>query len=194
MATCRDVVTSAMKLARAIAPGESPDADEAADGLACLQSLYDGFVSGGIFGKLDDIYLTADDTAEEGKRYLLAAGVTLSESATVAAEDSADGTDRQVRDLSLYEKVDSTGVRTVRLYDRTGWVNLLSLTLDDTAPLSSRGEMGLAACLALSGAFAAMFADTASMNPDVRRLANNFMASLAYKLGSTRDRRTAEYF
>lgn len=192
--TCLDVVTSALKLARVLGSGGVPKAAEAADGLACLQSLYDGFVADGMFGRLEDVYLTADDTAQEGKRYRLASGVTLTEPTTISAEDSADGTERAVRDLALYEKVDSAGNRTVRLYDRTQWVNLLDLASETVAPLSSRGAMGLAACLATSGAFAAMFGDTATMNPDVRAMSNRFRASLSYKLGSTQDRRKAEYF
>jgi hypothetical protein len=192
--TCLDVITSALKLARVLRSGGTPSASETADGLSCLQSLYDSAVADGMFGKLEDIYLTADDTAQERKRYRLAAGVSLTEPATIAAEDSADGDERPVRDLAVYEKVDSTGVRTVRLYDRTGWVDLLGLASGDIAPLESRGAMGLAAWLATSGAFCAIFGDTASMNPDVRALATRFKASLSYKLGSSQDRRKAEYF
>lgn len=192
--TCLDVITSALKLARVLRSGGTPGAAETSDGLSCLQSLYDSFVTDGMFGRLEDVYLTANDTAQEGKRYRLAAGITLTEPTTISAQDSSTGEERAVRDLALYEKVDSTGTRTVRLYDRTGWVNLLGLASGDIAPLSSRGAMGLAACLATSGAFAAMFGDTASMNPDVRAMSNRFRASLSYKLGSTQDRRKAEYF
>jgi hypothetical protein len=193
-ATCLDIITSALKLGRVIPSGGTPSAAETEDGMDCLQSLYDEWVAGAMFGKLTDSYLTASDTAQEGYRYLLAAGVTLTEPATISAEDSADGVERQPRDLALYESLTSTGTRSVRLYDRTGWVDLLDLTTGDIAPLSSRGKMGLAACLATSGAFAAMFGDTATMNPDVRAAANRFKASLSYKLGSTRDRTAAEYF
>ena len=192
--TCLDVITSALKLARVLPSGGTPSASETTDGLACLQSLYGEMVAAAMFGRLEDVYLTADDTAEEGKRYRLAAGITLTEPTTISAEDSSTGEERAVRDLALYEKVDSTGTRTVRLYDRTGWVNLLGLASSDIAPLESRGAMGLAALLATSGAFCAMFGDTATLNPDVRALANRFRASLSYKLGSTQDRRKAEYF
>lgn len=194
MATCLDTITSALKLAKVLSSGDAPTAAETVDGLACLQSLYDSWVAGGMFGRLEDVYLTADDTAEEGKRYTLAAGVTLTEPVTIAASDSADGLERAPRDLSVYEKIDSSGTRTVRLFDRTGWVDLLGLVSSDTAPLSSRGALGLAAALATSGGFAAMFNDTATMNPDVRTLARNFCVGLSYKMGSTRDRLNVEYF
>lgn len=193
-ATCSDVVTAALRLARVIAVNKDPKAAESERGLECLQSLYDSWVSTGMFGRLEDVYLTADDTAEEGKRYLLSSGVTLTEPTTISAEDSADGVARQPRDLSLYEKLTDTGTRSVRLYDRTGWVDLLNLALADVAPLSSRGMMGLAAALAISGGFTAMFGLGQGINPDVRALAAQFMASLSYKLGSTRDRSQAEYF
>jgi hypothetical protein len=192
MATCLDIITNAMKLARIISPGETPDADEATDGMSCLQSLYDGWRIGGMFGRLEDVYLTADDTAKEGKRYYVAAGVTLTD-ATNAITDECGNT-RQPRDLTMYEALLSDGTHSAKLYDRTGWVNLLSLAETDTAPLSSRGEMGLGACLALSGAFAAMFGDTATANPDVQRLAALFLASVSLKRGSTEDRAKADYF
>lgn len=193
-ATCLDIITSALKLARVLRSGGIPKAADAEDGMDCLQSFYDECIANGVFGRLEDVYLTADDTAQEGKRYLLASGVTLTEPTTIAAEDTVDGVERQPRDLAIYEKLTSTGTRTVRLYDRTGWVNLLGLATTDAAPLSSRGKMGLAACLATSGAFCAMFGDTAAMNPDVRAAANRFKTSLCYKQGSTRDRAASEYF
>ena len=192
MASCLDIITSALKLARVISSGATPTAAETSDGLDCLQSLYDEWVASAMFGKLEDVYLLADDTAKEKHRYILASGVTLTEPATIL--DECTGDTRAPYDLAVYEKIDSSGTRTVRLYDRTGWVDLLGLATTDTAPLASRGKMGLAACLATSGAFAAMFNDTATMNPDVRTAANRFRASLAYKLGSTQRRTPVEYF
>jgi hypothetical protein len=188
---CSDVITSALKLARVIPSGGSPTSNETSDGLDCLQSMYDEWVTGGMFGTLTDAYLDYNATAQEGIRYLLASGVTLTEPTTI--DDPCNGT-RQPYDLSVYEKVDSSGTRTVRLYDRSGWVDLLGLASGDDAPLASRGKIGLAACLATSGAFAAMFGDTATLNPDVRSAANRFRTSLSYKLGSTHNRTASEYF
>ena len=201
MATCLDIITSALKLARALRSGGTPTAAETADGMACLQSFYDGLRTGGMFGELQDEYVTADQDAQEGRRYLLASGVTLTEPSLITdTTDDYSGCDyqmtvddRQPRDLAFYESLTSTGAQSARLYDRTGWVDLLDLDDSDEAPLSSRGQMGLAACLATSGAFCAMFGDTASMNPGVRRLARDFTASLMQKLGSTQDRSTGTY-
>jgi hypothetical protein len=69
---CSDIITSALKLARVIPSGASPSSDETSDGLDCLQSMYDEWVTSGMFGSLTDAYLTYDDTAQEGIRYLLA--------------------------------------------------------------------------------------------------------------------------
>lgn len=192
MATCLDIITYAMRQAGILASGEAPTSAEGADGLVALQSMYDEWVAGGMFGRLEDIYLTASDTAEEGKRYLLAAGVVLTEPTTIAAADSADGLQRQPRDLSLYESLTSTGTRTVRLYDRTGWVGLTGLALSGTAPLSGRGAFGLAAALSSSGGFSDMFG--AQPGPAVLARAQRFLSSLSHKIGSTRDRLTPDYF
>lgn len=191
-ATCLDIITYAMRQARVLGPGKEPKAAEAEEGLVALQSFYDELVQGGMFGRLEDSYLTADDTAEEGKRYLLASGVTLTEPTTVAAEDSADGIARQPRDLSVYEKVTSAGVRSVRLYDRTAWVDLIGLASSDIAPLSDRGAYGLASALATSGGFIDMFG--AELSPVVLARAKRFLSNLSHKLGSTRDRLTPDYF
>lgn len=192
MATCLDVITLALKLSRTIAPGETPDANESADGLTALQSLYDQWRTGGMFGQLEDTYPTGSDVAEEGRRYYTPSGVTISDPTSEYVDGL--GETRQPRDLALYEVLTSTGTHTAKLYDRTGWVSLLGLTLTDAAPLSSRNLAGLAACLATYGGFAAMFGDTATLNPDVRKMTTDFLRSLSSKAGSTQDASGAEYF
>lgn len=205
MATCLDVVTNALKLARVISSGETPEADESGDGMLALQSLYDQWRIGGMFGSLTDAYLTADADAQEGYRYYLTAGVTLTDatndyvpqygdSYTECDYSSGIGATRQPRDLAFYESVTSTGTHAARLYDRKAWVDLLGLTLADDAPLASRNLMGLSACLATYGGFTAMFGDTATLNPDVRKLANSFLESIASKAGSTQDVSGADFY
>lgn len=193
MTTCRQVITYALRQSKVIASGDDPSSDEAEDGLIALQSMYDDWVSGGMFGRLTDKYMTENENVEEGIRYYVPTGLTLTENVTIAAEDSFDGL-RQPRDLSLYESLTQAGVRTVKLYDRTAWVALTGLTLASDAPLASRGAFSLAAALAVSGGFAAMFGSAADIGPDTRNLAASFLGSLSYKLGSTRDRAAAEYF
>lgn len=192
MATCLDIITYAMRSLGVLSSGENPSAEEGEDGLAALQSMYDEWVASGMFGRLTDSYLTADDTAQEGYRYLLASGITLTEPTTIAAEDNDDGVTRQPRDLAIYESLTSTGTRSVRLYDRTGWVSLTGLALSDTAPLSGRGAIGLAAALACSGGFADMFG--ADAKPALLARAQRFLSALSHKHGTTRDRLAPDYF
>lgn len=191
MASVLDIITYAMRSSGVLASGDEPTASEGEDGLAALQSFYDELVAQGMFGRLTDSYLTTSDTAQEGFRYLLGSGVTLTEPTTISAEDSEDGITRQPRDLALYESLTNAGVRSVRLYDRTGWVNLIDLALTDIAPLSSRGAMGLAAALACSGGFCDMFGVTPTQ-PLLAR-SQRFLSSLTHKLGSTQDRLSVEY-
>jgi hypothetical protein len=204
MATCLDIITHALKLTKVLPSGGTPSAAETADGLACLQSLYDGFVSGGMFGKLTDLYLTEDTDAQEGYRYYVPAGITLTAATNDYVPTTGDfyserdygsecvGDTRQPRDLAIYESLTSTGTRTVKLYDRTAWVDLLDLASTDTAPLSSRGAMGLAACLATAGAFNDMFGG--EIGPGVQILANQFVRNIMGKVGSTQDSPGADYF
>ncbi len=183
MATCLDTITTALKLAKVLPSGGTPSAAETVDGLACLQSLYDGWVMGGMFGRLEDVYLEEDDVAEEGTRYFVPTGITLT-AATSSYVDSC-GVTRQPRDLAMYESLTEAGTRSVKLYDRTEWVDLLGLASGDEAPLSKRDSVGLAACLATSGAFIAMFGGEVA--PPVILKTSAFLKSLMGKDGSTQD-------
>ena len=190
MATCGEIVTYAMQMARVLGLGKEPKAAESQAGMIALQSLYDQWRTGGMFGTLEDVYLDEDDVAEEGKRYRLASGVTL----TAATSDYVDECNqtREPRDLALYEVVTSAGLQTARLYDRIEWVDLLGLELTDEAPLSGRNAYGLAACLATSGGFIAAFG--AEPSQPVISLARHFLRNVMGKDGSTQDRQGADYF
>lgn len=190
MATCLDTITTALKLAKVLGSGGVPSAAETSDGMTCLQSMYDGWLTGGMFGTLEDVYLEEDDTAEEGKRYFVPTGFTLTAPSSVYV-DSLDQT-RQPRDLAVYESLTQAGTRTAKIYDRTEWVNLLGLASGDVAPLSKRDAAGLAACLATSGAFIAMFGGEVS--PALINKASGFLRNLMGKFGSTQDRAGADYY
>jgi hypothetical protein len=191
MASCLDIITYALRMSRIIGAGKTPKAAEATEGMIALQSLYDQWRTGGMFGELEDIYLEGDDIAEEGKRYFVPTGLTLTAATSVYLD--SDEVTRQPRDLALYESLTQAGVQTARLYDRTAWVDLLGLEQSDTAPLSSRNAYGLAAALATSGGFIAMF-DDAQISPRVERLAANFTRSLMSKQGSTQNETTGTYY
>ncbi len=193
MALCSEIIADALRLSRVIGVRREPKGPEAEAGMSCLQSLYDGWIANGQFGRLEDTWLDGDGTAQEGKRYYVAAGTTLTgASDEYTPEDETEP--RQPRDLSIFEVNETDGDRYVQLYDRDGWVELTGLELSSVAPLSSRGAMGLAACLAISGAFSSMFGTGQGINPDVRMLAGNFLQALSFKRGTTRDAVGAEYF
>ena len=84
MATCLDIITHALKLSKVLSSGEEPTADESRDGLVALQSLYDQWRTGGMFGELCDYTLEVDETAEEGMRYYVPAGLTLTDATSVS--------------------------------------------------------------------------------------------------------------
>lgn len=190
MATCLDVITYAMRQARILGMGKEPKAAEEEEGMFALQSLYDEWRTGGMFGGLEDVYLTDDDTAEEGKRYYTA-GFTLTDATSVYVDGLGDT--RQPRDMALYETFDGT-TQTAKLYDRTEWVDLLDLTSTDIAPLSGRNAYGLAACLATSGGFTAAFGEAARPTEAVVALARHFIRNIMGKAGSTQDNAGSDYF
>jgi hypothetical protein len=186
MATCLDIITYAMRQARIIGPGKTPKAAEAVEGMVALQSLYDQWRTGGMFGTLTDLYLEEDDIALEGYRYRIASGVTLTDATSVYLDE--DNVTRAPRDLALYEAVTSAA----KLYDRTEWVDMLGLEQSDTAPLSGRNAYGLAAALVVSGGFTSLFGVEPS--PSALETARNFTRSLMSKQGSTQDKIAGEYF
>lgn len=190
MALCSDIITYALRMNRVIGVGKTPKTAEAAEGLIALQALYDQWRTGGMFGRLEDIYLEGDDTAEEGKRYFVPTGFTLTAPTSVYL--AGDETTRQPRDLALYESLTQAGTQAAKIYDRTAWVNMIGLAAGDTAPLSSRNAYGLAACLATSGGFIAVFGKEPSQATIA--LARHFLRNIVSKIGSTQDRSTAEYY
>jgi hypothetical protein len=195
MTTVRDVVTLALQQGRVIGINRTPTASEADRGLVAFQSMLDQWVADGMFGTLSDVYLTASDTAEEGKRYLLASGVTLTMPAIVSGQggdygEEGNTTSRQILDLSLVEQVTAAGVRSVQIWDRTAWVVLTPLGLDDDAPLASRGVAGLAASLAKT--FCELFGGSPGQNTQMQ--ARRFEGSLSHKFGSTQAKTAGVYF
>lgn len=195
MTTVRDVVTLALKQGRVIGVNAQPTAPEAEAGLQAFQGMFDAWVTGGMFGTLQDVYLETDDAAEEGRRYLLAAGVTLTLPSIVAGQggdygEEGNSSSRQPYDLSLVESVTEAGVRSVSLWDRTEWVSLLDLDLADDAPLASRGLTGLAACVAKT--YCEKFGR--DLGPNTAMLARKFEGSLSAKFGSTRAKTAGDYF
>lgn len=189
MPTCRDIITYAMRQAKVLPSGDDPSAEELADGMVALQSLYDGWVANGMFGRLTDRYESTNYTAEEGQRIIAPAGVTITIPDTIDSDVHSD--ERAPRDLSVIETLIG-GERDVRLWDRSAWISMLNLSASAEAPLASRGAWGLAAALAVSGAFTTMFGG--ELGPDVRMSALRFQNGVAAKFGSTHDSIAGSYY
>lgn len=189
MATCLEIITYALRMNRVIGVGKSPKTAETTEGMVALQSLYDQWRTGGMFGELEDVYLDENDTAEEGKRYFVPTGITLTAPTSVYLDSL--GETRQPRDLALYESLTEAGTQAAKLYDRTAWVSMTGLASGDTAPLSSRNAYGLAACLATSGGFIAVFGKEPA--PATIALARHFLRNTMSRL-TTQDKEYPEYF
>lgn len=183
--TCRDVIARAMKRLGALGAGASPTADDGVDYLATLQSLYDGWVESGDFGRLTDTIATADRDAFENER-VRSDGFTIALPLTI--EDDYSGENRAPRDLSLIVVVSPPAAPTRHLYDANlgAWVSLDALAASSAAPLASRNLMGLASCLAIAisddtgfdvragtAALAAQFKSQLSGQPSIPRTAAN---------------------
>lgn len=188
MTTCRDIVTGALQLIGAYGGNETPTAADMATGMLQVQSLYDGWVNSGMFGRLNDVYTPSNYTAKEQDRVNVAAGAVCTLPDTVL---SSTGTLRKPRDLTLIEifDTDTDGLATW-LYDRNAWVKLNGLTLDSAAPLAGRGVRGLQACVGvnLTGDF------NMPLTPSLTRLASQFRTMISMKLGSTQDPTPVSYF
>ena len=208
MATCNDIVTSAMGRIRQIRVGESPTGAEAADAMNALQGLYDGWVATGLFGRLNDTIISGDYAAQEQDRVINDGGYNVSLPLQYT-NNVAMGTyyplmpderiytylqtttPRPPRDLSMIE-VQAVGSLKRYLYNaRTrAWVSMTGLALTDVAPLADRGSVGLASCLA------EMLSDEYGepCGPDVQKRASLFMWGVSSRYDSTRVSSMQAYF
>ncbi len=168
-------------MARVVGREESPDASELRDGMIALSSLYEGWLTNGMFGRLTDVYQPGDYEAGEGERIYTTGTVTL--------PDTVDDGERQPRDLVAVEVNDAAG-RRAYVWDRTAWAQITGLAEGDEAPLATRSYNGLAACVAT------VFADEfgAELTNGIVRQASVFKTALSFKMGSERTPSTATYF
>lgn len=144
MATCRDTITRGLQMAGVIALGDEATSSEADMGMDVFQSLYDSWFEAREFGTLEDVYKTSDATAKEQERITTPSGVVVTLPDTI-------GTGAAARAPYLLSSVQTVigGAKSNFIFEHSGWVTLEGLTLNSAAPLSSFGDMGLAACLAL---------------------------------------------
>lgn len=139
MATCRDIVTTALQRARVVGLGRTPRPSEAVDGLFSLQGYYDGLFSNGPFSALEQVYKTVSYTAGMNERI-------IADGATITIPDTIDGSPPE--DLSVVVVItDATQKNYV--FSQGRWEICDNLTLDSDAPLSARDREGLACTLAV---------------------------------------------
>lgn len=189
MPTVRDAIAFALRQAKILPPGDAPTDDEASDGLTVVLGMYEAWVAGGMFGRLDDIETATAYEAKPGERVRVTGGATV----TLPTGIAECGTTRPVYDLSLVEIVDAdNGARAVHVYDAQsgGWVRLDGLTLSSDAPLATRGRDGLSACVAL--AWAEAFG--AEIPPSVVDRARRFTGALSGVTVSQRKAESADYY
>lgn len=204
MATCRDTVTLALKKLGVIPAGVTPSAAEAADGLAALQGMLDGWCRDGLFGRLRDVHVTSDYTAREFQRIRVDGGtVTIPDLIDTSTDDDdygfrpscdpetpgdddlPDPGHRPPRNRAVVITVDPSDESWATwLYegDLGAWTDVSALTLDSQAPLSRVDADGLASSLAL------LIADQFGAQPQQATVAKaaRFRALLSGRMDSTR--------
>lgn len=208
MATCRDIVKMAMQRLRQLRAGEDPTGTEAEDGMVILQSLYDTWVSDGLFGRLNDTIPSADYTAQEQDRVINDGGYTITLPLTISNNvpmgsyyprwpDERIWTalqttvSRPPRDRSMIEVVQSGAVqRSIYEKSQRAWTRIEALALADRAPLSDKGALGLASCLAM--VWAPDFG--AQPDPFVMQQAMTFKWGISARYDSTRQAGMTDYF
>jgi hypothetical protein len=155
MPTCRDIIREALRDLGAISGTREPTANEAADGMAKLQSIYSTMAHSGVFGRMNDVVVSVlPYAAKEQDRVLQTVAGTVTLPVTVTDDGAIE--QRPPRDLAAIS-VRYLGTVTFSVYDGAigSWVSLLGLTLDTEAPLALRMREPLTARLAmmLAGAY-----------------------------------------
>jgi len=161
MATCRAVLSDALRALQALGPGDDPSIDEINAGIEAMQNLILDIHNAR--GPLIDVAVTADYVAGENQRVRIQAGFTVNVtlpnsvpifnvpdpydygfSATVTlppvgSTALADGNNyRQPRDGSRIEIVGTTQTLNFYRADTNLWYAASGLTIDAETPLNSR--------------------------------------------------------
>lgn len=195
MATCRDVITGALRKLGELGVGDQPSQQDAATGLAALQNMFDAWATGGMFGPLTDVYKSSAYAARAGERVRSTTTVTLptyQDETVMDVGDAPYGTNQPV-DRSLIVVVNpTTGVRQTNLWDawRGQWVRIEALTLSSECLLSALGKDDLACCLAKSMADEV----NASVGAQTELRAAKFVQRLTQRRDSARTPTAPEFF
>lgn len=148
MTTIADTITDALRMTGDLDKNEVAEGPQLDDALPVFQSMLEGWVYSGLFGKVDDVLVATDCTAGEFQRILAEVAVEVTLPATIplwpGCTDARPPQDGAIVILAMGSP------HQVYRYDGQGatWVSFTDLSLTDTAPLASYGTAGLASCLA----------------------------------------------
>lgn len=140
MATCRDIIYRAFRMAGIVPNTDDPTADELETGLAVLQGIYDRVADARVYTAKAE---SGAYEAGENERITGASSVSLPTTIT-----DCDGTNRAPKDMAFVQYDIGAGFVT-HASDRGSWVALDGLLAGDAAPFSSRNAEGLSALVAL---------------------------------------------
>jgi hypothetical protein len=142
MATCSDIIARALRMARIVAKGDEPTAEEESDGMEALLSIYQRLAHSALSTDVER-YETADYEPEEGERVYCTQTVTLPTTID-------DGEVRRPYDLAAIQYLDENTSSAWRTYisDKGTWTRIDNLTEASDAPFADRDQDGLAALLA----------------------------------------------
>lgn len=148
MATCLEIIERAHVRAGIRARGDTPSAEETADALLSLQSLYDEMIGLGVFGRLTEVIIEAAYEAGENERIYNTSGGALSVTLPQTVSDEFTGETRPPRDRSVV--VIAEDPEEAHIYEAPlgAWKAMKGLAATDYAPLSVRSAEGLACALA----------------------------------------------
>lgn len=203
--TCRTTVTRALRKLGVLRSSGEPTAADAASGLASLQSFYMECISGGAFGRVFNVPISAAGTVTAGGNQhiniLTADEVDVDLPATVPmyhwdtwrpcrdygwglnvplGNDTGENVPRDKSVVSVTTQYGET--RATYVYDSPiqRWLRIDSLDLNDEAPLSARSPDGLAALLAVR--MADEFGDS-TLSPLTLQAANKYKRDLVTNFG-----------
>lgn len=152
MATCVEVITAAARRAGVIDRRRSIDSSDAGRLLELLEDQYLQWAAAGMFGRLTDVLVEDDYTAEEQERVVVntASSVVVTMPATV--DDDLTGDTRPPKSMAMIMVTSAySDFQETCVYDAGfgNWVKFENLTLGGYAPLSATNKTAVVAALAV---------------------------------------------
>jgi hypothetical protein len=193
MPTCREIITSGYRMAGVKDAAASLSALDGQVGMELLQEIYLEMLAKGLFGRMADVRITANYTAEEQDRIFVDTADAVSVTIPDTIEDAETGEDRSPKDYAVVTVTDGqSDSRELYLFDRVygAWTRIDQLTLDDYAPLSGRFPSGLRAHVALKRAAE----DGFQVSPVLARQAAMMNLALASRYDSPASAISNNYF